>query len=89
MNTFVAKTKIFTGKDGWIYVDVPKIFTQELKQNRTAWGMYPIIVIIGDTTWKTKLMMKKGGDFFIALKTSVRKKENIALGDSVTTTLWC
>jgi hypothetical protein len=45
--------------------------------------MYPITAHIGETSWKTKLMMKKGGDFFVALKAAVRNKEKIAVGDRV------
>jgi hypothetical protein len=30
------------------------------------------------------MMMKKGGDFFIALKSEIRKKEKIHPGDTVT-----
>lgn len=73
----------FPGPGGWLYVAVPKKFTQELKQRRRAWGMYPITAHVGKTSWKTKLMMKKGGDFFVALKAAVRNKEKIAVGDRV------
>ena len=46
--------------------------------------MYPITAYVGTTSWKTKLMMKKGGDFFVALKAAIRNKENINVGDRVT-----
>ena len=71
----------FPGPGGWVYVAVPKKYTEELKQRRRAWGMYPITASVGNTTWKTKLMMKKGGDFFVALKAAVRNKEKISVGD--------
>jgi len=45
--------------------------------------MYPITVSVGNTTWKTKLMMKKGGDFFIALKAAVRDKEKITIRSNI------
>ena len=71
----------FPGSGSWVYVAVPKKYTEELKQRRRAWGMYPITASVGNTTWKTKLMMKKGGDFFVALKAAVRNKEKISVGD--------
>ena len=74
----------FPGLSGWVYVAVPKKYTKELKQQRRAWGMYPITAHVGKTSWKTKLMMKKGGDFFVALKAVVRNKEKIAIGDRAT-----
>ena len=66
-----------------MYVAVPKKYTKELKERRRAWGMYPITAHVGTTSWKTKLMMKKGGDFFVALKAAVRNKEKMAVGDRV------
>ena len=73
----------FPGRGGWVYVAVPTKHTKELKARRRVWGMYPITAHVGKTSWKTKLMMKKGGDFFVALKTSLREKEKISGGDTV------
>lgn len=82
--SFKKVAQKFPGPGGWVYVAVPKKYTAELKQRRRAWGMYPITAHIGKTSWKTKLMMKKGGDFFVALKLAIRNKEKIAVGNSVT-----
>ncbi|MFT5171421.1 MAG: hypothetical protein ACI9BD_001198, partial [Candidatus Marinamargulisbacteria bacterium] len=79
-------TQKFPGSGGWIYVPVPKKYTALLKQERRAWGMYPITVCIGQTTWNSKLMMKKGGDFFIALKSAIRHAEGIQVGDTISLT---
>ena len=79
---FVVSGRVskFPGRGGWFYVDVPKKFMKKLKEQRSRWGMYPIKVKVGNTSWKTKLMMKKGGDFFVALKVNVREKEKITKG---------
>jgi hypothetical protein len=77
---FSGKVSKFPGKSGWFYVDVPKKFMKKLKEQRSKWGMYPIEVKVGNTSWKTKLMMKRGGDFFVALKVNVREKEKITKG---------
>lgn len=74
----------FPSPGGWMYVAVPQKHTRELKSRRKAWGMYPITASVGKTSWETKLMTKKGGDFFVALKAAVRNKEKIAVGDKVT-----
>ena len=81
--SFNGTVQKFPGSGGWVYVAVPPQYTKELKQRRPAWGMYPITVRIGTTSWKTKLMMKKGGDFFVALKAAIRSKEQIKVGDRV------
>jgi hypothetical protein len=73
----------FNGKGGWYYVPVPKKYKKELIKKRLAWGMYPILVNVGNTSWNTKLMIKKGGDFFIAIKEEVRRKENISEGKRI------
>ena len=82
--SFTGTAQQFPGSGGWVYVAVPKKFTKELKQRRRAWGMYPITAHVGTTSWKTKLMMKKGGDFFVALKATIRNREKIAIGDRIT-----
>jgi hypothetical protein len=81
--SFRGVVEKFPGSGGWVYVAVPKKYTNELKKQRRAWGMYPITAHIGKMSWKTKLMMKKGGDFFVALKSAVRDKEKIAVGDHI------
>ena len=81
--TISGKVMKFPGKGGWFYVAVPKKYTKNLKEQRHTWGMYPITARIGNTSWKTKLMMKKGGDFFVAIKVNVRKKEKIAKGREI------
>ena len=80
---FKGTIQQFPGPGGWVYVAVPKKYTEELKWRRRAWGMYPITAHVGQTHWKTKLMMKMGGDFFVALKAAVRNEEKITIGGRV------
>ena len=81
--SFKGTVQKFPGKGGWVYVPVPAKYKSYLQQQRHAWGMYPITAHVGSTSWQTKLMMKKGGDFFVALKKGVRKKEKITVDDNV------
>jgi hypothetical protein len=85
--TFSGVVKKFPGPGGWVYVEVPDKCAGKLKSHKRAWGMCPITAHIGNTTWKTKLMMKKGGDFFVALKAAVRKAEKIDTGSTVTASI--
>lgn len=80
---FKGTVKMFPGPSGWHYVAVPKKYTKDLREQRKTWGMYPIKAHVGNSTWKTKLMMKKGGDFFVALKSFIRNKEKLTVEDRV------
>ena len=82
--SFKGTVQKFPGSGGWVYVAVPQRHTAYLKQKRRAWGMYPITAHVCNTSWQTKLMMKKGGDFFVALKAAVRNKEQINVRDKIT-----
>ena len=81
--SFRGILKKFPGEGGWTYVVVPKRHIKDLKEQRKAWGKYPITAHIGKTYWETKLMIKKGGDFFVAIKSKIRVKEKINVGDKV------
>jgi len=85
--SFKGTLQKFPGDGGWVYVSVPKKHKTYLQQQRRAWEMYPITAHVGKTSWQTKLMMKKGGDFFVALNVAIRNKEKIAVGDSVTVSI--
>ncbi len=47
-----------------------------------GWGMIPVTVQIGDTSWTTSLWPKDGG-YLVPLKADVRRREAIEVGDRV------
>lgn len=51
-----------------------------------GWGMVPVQVRIGDTGWRTSLFPKDGG-YLLPLRDSVRKAEDVQLGDVVSVAL--
>jgi hypothetical protein len=51
-----------------------------------GWGMIPVTVTIGTTTWTTSLW-PKDGSYVVPLKDRARRSEGIALGDVVTVRL--
>ena len=51
-----------------------------------GWGMIPVAVTIGGTTWTTSLW-PKDGRYVVPLKDRIRKAERIALDDVVTVRL--
>ncbi|MGA2969859.1 MAG: DUF1905 domain-containing protein [Acidimicrobiales bacterium] len=47
-----------------------------------GWGVIPVTVKIGKTSWATSLLPKDGG-YLVPIKASVRKVEGLELGDTV------
>ena len=48
-----------------------------------GWGMIPVAAQIGDTSWTTSLFPKDGG-YVVPLKSDVRRREGLEVGDVVT-----
>ena len=48
-----------------------------------GWGMVPVTVHLGRTTWTTSLWPKDGG-YVVPLKDAVRSAEDLAAGDVAT-----
>ena len=47
-----------------------------------GWGMIPVTARIGDTEWTTSLWPKDGA-YVVPVKTWVREKEDLDVGDTV------
>ena len=47
-----------------------------------GWGMVPVTVRLGGSTWTTALWPKDGG-YIVPLKLAVRRAEELEVGDSV------
>ena len=68
------------------FVTVPEPQSASIKAVSSAvtygWGMIPVRVSIGDTSWETALW-PKDGLYVVPLKDWVRKAEDLELGDPV------
>ena len=47
-----------------------------------GWGMIPVTVRLGGSTWTTSLWPKDGG-YIVPLKLAVRRAEGVDVGDTV------
>ncbi|MEZ5097157.1 MAG: DUF1905 domain-containing protein [Nocardioides sp.] len=47
-----------------------------------GWGMVPVTVRLGDTTWSTSLW-PKDGSYLVPLRLAVRRAEGVEVGDRV------
>jgi hypothetical protein len=72
------------------FVTVPKAECEMIKDISKlvtyGWGMIPVTVQIGNTTWTTSLWPKDGA-YIMPIKDKVRKAEKLSEGDTVTVKL--
>jgi Domain of unknown function (DUF1905) len=84
---FSGKIWYWAGPAPWYFVSVPADQSEDLKVAAKlvtyGWGMIPVRVQIGETTWKTSLF-PKDGLYIVPIKASVRKTETLVEGDLVT-----
>jgi len=78
------------GPAPWYFVTVPVEQCDHLRAISGSvtygWGMIPAKVRIGATAWQTSLF-PKDGRYIVPIKTTVRKAENLDVGDQVTVRL--
>ena len=78
------------GPSPFYFVTVPAEQSENLKAVSTlvtyGWGMIPVDVRIGHTSWTTSLF-PKDGCYLVPLKDKIRKAENLDEGDTVTVQL--
>lgn len=84
---FNGKIWFWRGPAPWYFVTVPAQQSRDLKAILKlvtyGWGMIPVHAQIGKTAWKTSMFPKDDG-YIVPIKTTVRKAENLAEGDTVT-----
>jgi hypothetical protein len=81
---------VWKGPAPWYFISVPAEQSRELKAISGfvtyGWGVIPVQVQIGQTTWKTSLF-PKDDRYLVPIKASVRKAETLKEGDTVTVQL--
>lgn len=84
---FSGEVWFWRGPSPYHFVTVPEDESAELQETVAlvtyGWGMIPVEVRIGSTTWTTSLF-PKNGEYVVPLKDLVRKAEQIDVGDTVT-----
>jgi hypothetical protein len=84
---FNGKIWFWKGPAPWYFVTVPPQGCDLLHSISGAvtygWGMIPVSVRIGKTTWKTALW-PKDDSYIVPIKASVREAERLKEGDEVT-----
>ncbi len=84
---FSGEIFYWRGPAPWLFVSVPAEESGEIKAISNlvtyGWGVIPVTVRIGKTTWKTSLF-PKGDRYLVPIKVMVQKAEHLELGDEVT-----
>ncbi|WP_243059480.1 DUF1905 domain-containing protein [Nocardioides sp. SR21] len=80
---FSGEVREWRGPAPYHFVRVPEDEAEQIQETAAAvtygWGMVPVTVAIGDTTWTTSLW-PKDGSYLVPLKDTVRRAEGIELG---------
>ncbi len=79
----------YQGEAGWYFISLSVKVSREIREEfaaaRRRWGSIPVRVTLGASTWKTSIFPDtKSGCYLLPLKATVRKKESIDDGTSVT-----
>lgn len=84
---FSGKIWYWRGPAPFHFVTVPEEQSEAIKAISSlvtyGWGMIPVQVRIGQTSWKTSLW-PKDGLYVVPIKDSVRRAEDLYEGDEVT-----
>ena len=83
---FEAEVLEWRGPSPYYFVEVPEPMCDDLRvaahDVSYGWGVVPVTVQIGATSWTTSLFPKDGG-YLVPLKDRVREAEDIAQDDVV------
>ena len=90
--TFRAKVWAQESTGAWHFVTLPKPLSQRIRTLTTGarkpFGSYRVKARTGHTPWETSLFADaKRGAFVLPVKADVRKREKIALGDTIEVTI--
>jgi hypothetical protein len=84
---FEAEVIQWRGPAPYYFVPVPEPLCEDLRVAARdvsyGWGVIPVTVRIGGTSWTTSLFPKDGG-YLVPVKDVVRRAEGLALGDTPT-----
>jgi len=84
--TFSGDVWYWRGPAPYYFVTVPEVEAGMIASTASSvtygWGMIPVSVKIGATTWTTSLWPKNGG-YIVPLKDKVRRAEEVDVDDTV------
>lgn len=87
---FAGEICFWRGPAPWYFVTMPEQESHDIKAISSfvtyGWGVIPVRVRVGGSTWKTSLF-PKDGRYLVPIKASIRKAEGLDEGQTVTVRL--
>lgn len=87
---FTAEIVEWRGPAPHHFLEVPADLCQEIADIAVdvtyGWGMVPVAVAMGKSSWETSLWPRNGG-YVLPVKAKVRTRENVGLGDVATVSM--
>jgi hypothetical protein len=89
---FEAELWEYQGKGSWHFLTLPKSMSEDIKDftkgNARGFQSVRVSVNVGESIWLTSLFPdKKSGSYFLPVKASIRKAENLSKTDMVSVAL--
>ena len=83
---------LWSGEGGsWHFVTVPESQSAEIRAHalmeRRGFGSVRVEATIDDVTWRTSVFPQKSGGYILPVKADVRRKAEIAPGDTISVAL--
>jgi hypothetical protein len=83
--SFEGKLWEYPGAAAWVFVSLPKDYTDELKaissSYKKGFGSIRVTAVIGTSTWKTSIFPdSKSGTYMLPVKKVVREQNKLADG---------
>jgi hypothetical protein len=75
-------------KGSWVFVALPEKMSKEIRKlfqsEEEGWGRLKATAKIGNSEWKTAIWYdKKKNTYLLPVKTAIRKKEHVSVGEPV------
>jgi hypothetical protein len=84
---FRGEVILWKGPAPYLFVPVPEAESAEISAVASlvtyGWGVIPVAVRIGESTWTTSLF-PRAGRYLVPIKVAIQKAESLEVGDPVT-----
>jgi len=90
---FSGKPWQHNATNGWYFISIPTEMAEEirneLKSEEEGWGRLKALAKIRSSEWKTAIWFDtKMKTYLLPLKSEIRKRENIKVGDVIDVAIW-
>lgn len=84
---FKSNLWIWDGPSPWYFVTVPekesKLIRERFRHVHRGWGSIPVVVQIGDSSWKTSIFWEKKGTYLLPIKKEIRVAEKLITNNKI------